>query len=80
MNQSVVHLGPIEYTQMNESEQILIVNEFRTELTSGEYYTVEVAIESIGVVKVKRKNIGVQLVYRIDKIRESCIRHLVTCH
>jgi hypothetical protein len=58
MNQTVVHVGPTEYTQMNESEQILITDEFRTELASGEYYTVEVIIESIGVVRIKRKNIS----------------------
>ena len=58
MNQTVVHVGPTEYTQINESEQILIINEFRTELASDEYYTVEVVVESIGVVRVKRKNIS----------------------
>ena len=58
MNQSVVHVGPTEYTQMNESEQILITNEFRTELASDEYYTVEVVVESIGVVRVKTKDIS----------------------
>ena len=58
MNQSVVRLGPTVYTQMNESEQVLITKEFRTELASDEYYTVEVAVESIGVVRVKRKKIS----------------------
>ena len=58
MNQTVAHVGPTEYTQMNESEQILITNEFRTELASDKYYTVEVVVESIGVVRVKRKNIS----------------------
>ena len=60
MNQAVAHVGPTEYTQMNGSEQILITNEFRTELASDDYYTVEVVIESIGVVRVKAKN-NVQL-------------------
>ena len=58
MNQTVAHVGPTEYTQMNESEQILITNEFRIELASDEYYTVEVVVESIGVVRVKRKDIS----------------------
>ena len=58
MNQSVVHVGPTEYTQINESEQILITNEFRTELVSDDYYTMEVVVESIGVVRVKTKNIS----------------------
>ena len=57
MNETVAHVGPTEYTQTNESEQILIINEFRTELASDEYYTLEVVTESIGVVRVKRKNI-----------------------
>ena len=57
MNQTVAHVGPTEYTQMNESEQILITNEFQMELASDDYYTVEVVVESIGVVRVKRKNI-----------------------
>ena len=43
---------------MNESEQVLVTNEFRTELLRDEYYTVEVVAESIGVVRVKRKNIS----------------------
>ena len=60
MNQTVAHVGPTEYTQMNESEQILITNEFRTELASDEYYTVEVVVESIGVVRMKTKNISMQ--------------------
>ena len=58
MNESVVHLGPTEYTQMNESEQILITKEFRTEIASDKYYTVEVVVESIGIARVKRKNIS----------------------
>ena len=62
MNQTVAHVGPTEYTQMNESEQILITNEFRTELASDEYYTVEVVVESIGVVRMKRMAIGMQCI------------------
>ena len=58
MNQSVVHVGPTEYTQMNESEQILITKELRTEIASDKYYTLEIVVESIGVVRVKRKNIS----------------------
>ena len=58
MNQTVVLLGPTEYTQMNESEQILITKEFRTELAQDQYYTVEVVVESIGAVRVKRKIIS----------------------
>ena len=58
MNQSVVHLGPTEYTQMNESEQVLITNEFRTGLAQDQYYTVETVVESIGTARVKRKNIS----------------------
>ena len=58
MNQGVGHVGPTEYTQMNESEQILITKEFRTEIASDEYYTVEVVVESIGTARVKRKNIS----------------------
>ena len=50
-------MGPTEYTQMNKSEQILITNEFRTDLASDEYYTMEVVVKSIGVVRVKTKNI-----------------------
>ena len=57
MNQTVV-LGPTEYTQMNESEQVLITKEFRTELAQDQYYTVEVVVESIGAVRVKRKLIS----------------------
>ena len=58
MNQTVAHVGPTEYTQKNESEQILITNEFRTELVSDDYYTVEVVVESIGVMRMKRKEIS----------------------
>ena len=58
MNQAVAHVGPTEYTQINESEQILITNEFRTELARDAYYTVEVVVESIGVVRVKTRNIS----------------------
>ena len=58
MNETVVHVGPTEYIQMNESEQILITNEFWTELASDEYYTVEVVLESIGVMRMKRKDIS----------------------
>ena len=58
MNQAVAHVGPTEYTQINESEQILITNEFRIELARDAYYTVEVVVESIGVVRVKTKNIS----------------------
>ena len=43
---------------MNESEQILITKEFRTELAQDQYYTVEVVVESIGAVRVKRKIIS----------------------
>ena len=58
MNETVLRVGPTEYTQMNESEQILITNEFLMELASNEYYTVEVVVESIGVVRMKAKNIS----------------------
>ena len=67
--------GPTEYTQMNESEQILITSEFRTELASNEYYTVEVVIESIRVVRVKTKNISMQC-----SINEKYILSLVRIH
>ena len=73
MNQSVIQFGPIEYTQMNESEQILIVSEFRTELTSDEYYTVEVRVESIGVVRVKRKIIGTVYINLIKYVSLSLL-------
>ena len=58
MNQTVVLLGPTEYIQMNESEQVLVIKEFRTELAPDHYYTVEVVVESIGVERVKKKNIS----------------------
>ena len=58
MNETVLRVGPTEYTQVNESEQILITKEFRPELASDEYYTVEVVVKSIGVMRMKRKDIS----------------------
>ena len=58
MNQAVIHIGPTEYMQYNESQQTLIVKEFRTELAQNQNYTLEVVVESIGETRIKRKNIS----------------------
>ena len=60
MNQTVVHVGPTEYTHVNESETPL---EFRAELDTDERYTVEVMVQTAGVVREKRKDIGMHQLY-----------------
>ena len=54
----MVATGPIEYTQVNETESKLITRNFSNGINKNEFYSIRVAIESIGVVRTKTKEIG----------------------
>ena len=56
---AIIHVGPLNYTQTNESEQNLITEEFMSELLVDEQYIVEIVVDSIGVKRVIRTKFNI---------------------
>jgi hypothetical protein len=52
----VDHFGPMKYTQQNNSERVLVFKRLRSGLMLGNQYEVDVTVESLGMVRSRRKN------------------------
>ena len=52
----VYHFGPMKYTQQNNSERVLVVKGLKADLMPGSQYEVEVTVESLGMLRSRRKN------------------------
>ena len=53
---AIIHVGPLNYTQTNESEQNLITEEFMSELLVDEQYIVEIVVDMQHWCKESNKN------------------------
>ena len=62
----VNHFGPIKYTQQNNSERLLVVKGLKSGLIFGSQYEVEVTVESLGMLRSRRKN--------FSKLEMRCVK------